>query len=224
MMVCCCPPKSPRFAFPERGIFTLLSPTPKRLTALWRGWDKYLRDARSGEPSPQTYQDRTRSAKPALDLEALAAGPSKKDDTAPNGSSIAFLLEYGSFSGLFAADAFATVLYPALARLARTRSLKRLQLDVFKLPHHGSQANVLLPLFDIVQARHYIVSTNGAHFEHPDDQAIARAMTRGGPGHTLWFNYASDRTLRWNDPNAQSRYEYQTKYPDTPVGGNVLQL
>lgn len=212
----------PSITLPWGATLTLLSPTPKRLTALWAGWEKFLRAARNGERSPQTYQERARSAKAAVDLEALAAEPSKKDDTAPNGSSIAFLFEYSTFRALFAGDAFSTVLYPALARVARSRREPVLELDLFKIPHHGSQANVLLPLFDVVRAKHYLVSTNGAHFEHPDDQAIARVITHGGPGHTLWFNYANDRTLRWNDPQAQSRYGYRTEYPQTASGGNVL--
>jgi len=203
---------------------TLLSPTPKRLTALWRGWDKYLQAARKGESCPQTYQDRSRSADAGRGLEDLAATPSKKDDTAPNGSSIAFLLEFGGRSCLFAADAFATVLYAALARLARLRKVDRLELDAIKLPHHGSQANVLLPLFDVVRARHYLVSTNGARFEHPDDPAIARVITRGGPDHTIWFNYRSEQTRRWERVGGCEPYRCGFEYPRSDAGGIVVEL
>ena len=203
---------------------TLLSPTPKRLTALWAGWDGYLKEVLRGESSGQTYQERGRGDEAGGDLEQLAATTTKKDNTAPNGSSIAFLMEFGGRSCLFAADAFATVLYPALARLAQRRGLKRLEVDVFKLPHHGSQANVLSPLFDVVRAKHYVVSTNSARFEHPDDVAMARVITMGGPNHAIWFNYATERTKHWDNPAWQRQYKYKVVYPKKRASGVVLTI
>jgi hypothetical protein len=203
---------------------TLLSPTTKRLISLSRGWNGYLQKLRAGESSLQTYQPRTRGIETTDDLEKLAAVESNKDATAPNGSSIAFLLEFGGHSCLFAADAFATVLYPALSWIARSRGLERLEIDAFKLPHHGSRGNVLSPLFDVVRAKNYLVSTSGARFEHPDDEAIARVITLGGPGHTIWFNYSSPQTLKWAEKRFTSRYEYGTEYPKSAAGGVTLEL
>lgn len=203
---------------------TLLSPTPKRLTSLWRGWDAYLQKVRAGEPSLQPYQQRGRSLEVVSDLEELAATTSTKDNTAANGSSIAFLLEYGGKSCLFAADAFATVLYPAVSRLAAIRCVDRLEIDAFKVPHHGSQANVLPQLFEFVHSRHYLISTSGARFEHPHDVAMARIITFGGRGQTLWFNYATELTTRWSQKSLLNRYGYRVKYPDTSGGGITLTL
>jgi hypothetical protein len=203
---------------------TLLSPTPKRLSALWRGWDAYLSEVRAGQPSLQTYQQRGRSLESAPDLETLAAVQSTKDATPPNGSSIAFLLEYGGRSCLFAADAFATVLGPALASLAASRGVPRLDIDAFKIPHHGSQGNVLPQLFDLVRARHYLISTSGARFGHPHDESMARIITLGGPDQTIWFNYANPHTRRWADPALLARYHYEVRYPSEPAGGITLTL
>jgi beta-lactamase superfamily II metal-dependent hydrolase len=202
---------------------TLLSPTPRRLAALWRGWDAFIRAARAGESSQQTYQQRGRSLETAPDLETLAAVKSSRDNTPPNGSSIAFLLEYGGRSCLFAADAFATVLGPALATLAASRGVERLEIDAFKIPHHGSQANVLPQLFDLVRARHYLISTSGARFGHPHDEAMARIITLGGPGQTIWFNYATAHTTRWADKSLLSRYHYDVRIAD-PTGGITIAL
>ena len=203
---------------------TLLSPTPKRLAALWRGWDAYMREVQAGQSSTQPYQQRGRSLELLPDLAQLAATHSTRDNTPPNGSSIAFLLEYGGKSCLFAADAFATVLYPALATLAQSRGVKRLEIDAFKIPHHGSQANVLPQLFEFVRARHYLVSTSGARFEHPHDAAMARIITLGGPGQTIWFNYHSDRTARWGQKSLLDRYQYQVEYPASNTAGITLTL
>jgi hypothetical protein len=126
------------------------------------------------------------------------------------------------------------VLYPALLRLARVRhgaaagartpEVPTLQVDVLKLPHHGSQANVLPELFDVVRADHCIVSTNGDRFHHPDDEAMARVITRGGPGHTIWFNYRSERTEPWDDAEWKQKYGYDTSYPGSAEGGVTLRL
>ena len=97
-----------------------------------------------------------------------------------NGSSIALLLEHRGASVLLAADVFAPVLASALKAIAQHRGATLpLQLDAFKLSHHGSQGNITAELFECLQARHYVVSTNGANFGHPDDTAIVRPFCLG---------------------------------------------
>ena len=182
-----------------------------------------MQKVRDKESSLQLYQLSGRGLESTDDLEQLAATVSKPDNTAPNGSSIAFLLEYGGKSCLFAADAFATVLYPALATLAEKRGVKKLEIDVMKVPHHGSQANVLPQLFNVVHSKHYLISTSGARFEHPDDASMARIITRG-PDQTIWFNYQTDRTLRWSSPTLCKKYGYSVRYPGILKGGIVVVL
>jgi hypothetical protein len=94
----------------------------------------------------------------------------------------------------------------------------------FKIPHHGSQANVLPQLFDLVRARHYLISTSGARFGHPHDEAMARIITLGGSGQTIWFNYATAHTARWADKSLLSRYLYDIRYPVDPIGGITIAL
>ena len=199
---------------------TVLSPTPRRLSALLPAWDRYLLQLRKEQPSEQTESPLHKAGPESLEM--LAAEPTTNDTAAPNGSSIALLAEFAGRSLLLCADAFPTVLYPALLRLARSRAglpadaapgtVPRLHVDVFKLPHHGSRANVALALFDIVCADHYVVSTSGNRFGHPDAEAMARVITRGRPSPerplTLWFNYASGTTQRWRDPDLARKYDY----------------
>jgi hypothetical protein len=213
----------PVITYPWGLTLTLLSPTPKRLDALFTNWDRYLVELRAERPSAET-QEPLRPAGRGASLEDLAARPTTNDTAGPNGSSIAFLAEFGGRSLLFGADAFPTVLYPALLRLARARAgvapdtpaaaVPPLHVDVFKLPHHGSRANVAFDLFGVVRAEHYLVSTSGSRFAHPDEEGMARVITRGrtAPGRplTLWFNYASDTTLRWMDPALKRSYDYAT--------------
>ena len=196
-------------------MITLLSPTPKRLRALRRVWEQALARAVRGEseevgpPAPP---------EPLTDLEPLAASVTRNDTSIPNGSSIAFLLEHRGASCLFGADAFPTVLGGALWTLANARGGK-VVIDAVKLPHHGSQKNVSAKLLSLVDSKNYLVSTNGAHFGHPDDVALARAVVAGGETTTLWFNYpASDTTSRWAEPALGGRYRLTTEFAADGIG------
>jgi hypothetical protein len=88
------------------------------------------------------------------------------------------------------------VLGAALTELANLRGGRPIEIDVFKLPHHGSNGNVASKMLKLAPARHYIISTSGERFHHPDDIALSRVVT-GIPTPRLWFNYANDANLRW---------------------------
>ena len=201
---------------------TLLSPTPKRLAILEPGWSTWLDRARGigdegDEPPPPPPP-------PLTDLRALAAAPSSVDPSKPNGSSIAVLVEHRGASCLLGADAFGSVLGGALIALAVHRGVSRLPVDAVKLPHHGSRNNISNGLMQTVTARHWLVSSNGDRFGHPDDIALARVVTNADPGSTLWFNYRNARTARWDDPELRAEHGYDVRYPDATGAGIVLEL
>jgi beta-lactamase superfamily II metal-dependent hydrolase len=103
---------------------------------------------------------------------------------------------------------------PALKALAAHRKLPLpIQLDVFKLSHHGSRANVTVELLEAVQAQHYIVSTNGAIFGHPNDEAVARVILKGGSQRKIWFNYRTEHTAKWGAADLQQKYAYGAELP-----------
>ncbi len=209
--------------FPWGLTLTVLSPTPRRLAALRTNWDGWLAQLRREEANDLPEKKAARRGE--VPLQALAAMPTDNDTAVPNGSSIALLAEFGGRSLLLGADAFPTVLYPALLRLARQRAglapdtpaaqVPPLVVDVVKLPHHGSRANVALALFDVLRAEHYLVSTSGARFEHPDEEAMARVITRGrrAPGAplALWFNHVSPTTQPWREAALAAEHAYQVK-------------
>ena len=215
----------------------ILSPTPEALKDLRKDWQKYLDALHRGLPSPQTKQP-GRVATRSLSLEDVAARKTNDDDATPNGSSIAFLAEFEGRSLLFGADAHPSVLVPALRSLARQRArlaatvpdnkIPPLEVDVFKLPHHGSRANVTLQLLDLVKARHYITSTSGRRFKHPDEEAMARVITRGRPAKnvtpTLWFNYSAATTSPWMQPALTEEYRYRVAGPTSANSGVSIRL
>lgn len=206
---------------------TLLSPTPAKLAALGQLWERELDRARRGEPSPQEVSDPTRSPLVApKDVIALADERSRLDRKAPNGSSIAFLLEYRGGTALLAADAQIDALGAALESYAGEDN--RLVVDIFKLPHHGSEANLDLRLLEVVSAHHYLVSTNSVLFGHPDLRAIARVVAYGSPcelgptragAHTIWFNYRTSHTLAWARGDLQKHFGYTARYPQEGTNG-----
>jgi beta-lactamase superfamily II metal-dependent hydrolase len=129
-------------------------------------------------------------------LQALAA-ESERDGSEANGSSVAFVLEFEGKRLLLGADAHANVLAANLARYGAMVGEPRPRIDLFKLPHHGSGANLSKKLAAAVNCRRYLISSNGDNYSHPDNSAIARVVL-GSPGKvTFYCNYDSPRTGPW---------------------------
>ncbi|EWT00351.1 hypothetical protein N865_16170 [Intrasporangium oryzae NRRL B-24470] len=205
---------------PDGPHITVLSPTNQRLTILAAQWAAVIAQTQHGaerELEPDVPG-------PLTDLAALAAEKAPTDSSVPNGSSIALLVEHRGASLVLGADAYGDVLGAALKALATARGSQTLTVDAFKLPHHGSKSNVVQSMIAAAPARHYLVSTNGDTFHHPDDAAIARVVLHAPPGPTLWFNYRTPRTARWGDPALCERYAYTAVFPDGPDVGAVLEL
>jgi len=208
-----------------RGLprITLLSPTPERLKDLYKVWARELERLRLKEREvPEPEPAALRGGMP--DLQALAARVTPTDKAVANGSSIAMLIEHMGASVLLGADAFPTVLVPALNALSKRRGLAGpLQVDVLKLSHHGSRANVTQELMRAVQAEHYVFSTNGAQFRHPNDEAVARVIVSSKQA-TLWFNYATPHTRQWAADELIGKYGHAVRYPAQVGSGVVLEL
>lgn len=202
---------------------TVLSPTPQRLDDLYKVWARELERLRRKErEAPEPEPPITRGPQPTL--EELANRPTALDGSVPNGSSIAILLEHRGASVLLAADAFSPVLAPAIKALCERRGLEGcLEVDVHKLSHHGSRANVTSDLVRVVKAKHYVVSTNNTHFAHPNDEALARVIVEGNRP-TLWFNYDTPKNRRWANPLMRGHHGYQVRYPNRTGAGVTLQL
>ena len=70
-----------------------------------------------------------------------------------------------------------------------------------------------LELLNLVKADHYVISTSGRRFKHPDPEAMARVITRGrrrpNRQHTLWFNYVTETTAPWMQPALLQQYHYR---------------
>ncbi|MBB1075358.1 MBL fold metallo-hydrolase [Rhodoferax sp. 4810] len=215
--------KLPSFTFSGLKI-TLLSPTFDKLQKLKPEWEKDIR--KEGLVPGQAYKLPVVLPDGFLggDVQDWADMPFTEDKTAPNGSSIAFLAEYGGKRVVFGADAHPSVLIQNAQRLPVAARAK--PLDAFKLPHHGSQNNVSKELVAAFPAAHYLVSTNGGTYRHPDKEAIARVLVgRKAADKTLHFNCPSDVNAQWKNVSLQqkAKWNYQVNY-GTSKGGWVLDL
>ena len=157
-------------------------------------------------------------------MDALADTPFSSDAGAPNGSSIALLAEFRGATAMLGADAYAPVLEASIERLLRERGVTRLKVDAFKVAHHGSQNNLSSDLLKRLDCRHYLLSSNGDHFCHPDRQAVARIIKYGGKQPTVHFNYRSRYNDVWAGPDLQEKYSYVADFPAADATGLAVSL
>jgi beta-lactamase superfamily II metal-dependent hydrolase len=212
----------PRIELNGGMTLTVLSPTPKQLTDLIPEWEETCKSAGIIPGSGKISAKSTRKKSPTMLgdplVEVLAKTRFTPDKAKPNGTSIAVLAEYEDKRMLLAADAFAPVLISSLARIPKP---KPLEIDVFKMAHHGSQKNTNNDLIQSVKCKNWIISTNGKKFEHPDQVAIARVIKYGEKNQTLLFNYRTGFNDMWDNELLKAKYDYATHYPSS---GLVLEL
>jgi hypothetical protein len=132
---------------PRHGLrMRVLNPDERRVRSLHAKWEAELRKAKKKKTA------------------ALAAAFT--DRSVFNLSSIVVLLELDGATMLLTGDARGDDI---LAGLDAAKLLKRdrIELDLLKLPHHGSDRNVSTDFFRRVRAKHYVASANGEH-DNPD--------------------------------------------------------
>jgi hypothetical protein len=208
--------------------YTILSPGCRQLSVLRDEWVKVVQSAGlDPEVAPTTAEPDPPPAgverMGALRPDVLADVKTAKDRAAANGSSIAVLFEFQGHSCLLTGDAHPDVLIDGIDRLVGKD--RTMQVDLFKVPHHGSKANVTVELVKRVQADMYVFSTDGSgNQRHPDDEAVARVIRYGGDAPQLIFNYKTSRNRDWDRDSLRRRYGYTTRYPDDGTDGITIDL
>jgi beta-lactamase superfamily II metal-dependent hydrolase len=210
---------------------TLLSPTNSELGRLRPIWLREVQKAGLDPQVPIAEEEDLNTLPSGLerlgglelpDVDVLAETPFESDDSEANGSSIAVLAEYDEKSALLCGDAFPDVLKTSLEKLNKERGLERLPLDAFKPPHHGSKANISVELLEKIHCTNYLISTNGAYHQHPDNISVARILKYGGSQPHLFFNYSSKYNKNWSNATLQNKFGFKTTYPMSELGGYIL--
>jgi beta-lactamase superfamily II metal-dependent hydrolase len=208
---------------------TLMSPTIPMLADLRKDWEhscesinitpEELEEARQQGRFRTLANGEAAPAPARPDIEQLLREDFVEDNSAANGSSIAFLAEYGDVRILFAADAHPSTLIESIDRLG----YDKLPLTACKLPHHGSRGSVSADLIKRLDCDSFIFSSNGDQFKHPHQEAVARVIEHGGKNPRLLFNYLSEETSIWDDEVLREAYGYTTVYPEDAKDGIVLE-
>jgi beta-lactamase superfamily II metal-dependent hydrolase len=192
----------------------VMSPGIEQLAALRPVWEKECSNAGLDPKRPveeETALPLGIEAMGAIDVDSLAATKFKEDEKPANGVSIALLIRYEGKSVLLAGDAFPSVITRSVEGLG---GHKPLTVDLLKLPHHGSQNNVNQELIEKVPASHFVFSSNGATYGHPDPEGVARVVKYGGCDAQLVFNYRSKITQVWDEAGLKKHYGFSVGYGD----------
>lgn len=123
-----------------------------------------------------------------ISIEDLLTYEFKEDISRPNGSSIAFIFEYGNISLLMLGDAHPSIIVESLKLYGYT-IYNKLKLDYVKLSHHGSKANTNEELLGLIDCKNFIISTNGSPHGLPNKECLARILKCCGTDITFYFNY-----------------------------------
>lgn len=223
----------PRITLKNGPTLTLLSPTRAKLNRMREMWRKTLTRFAPGDleaawaalaTQKKYLTDKTLlGSTPELDARLLRQA--LPDRAVPNGASIAFLLEYQGMRLLLLGDAHPGLIVASLKRLLRERGQRRLKVDAVKVAHHGSKSNTSDALLALVESPRFLISSNGAIFRHPDDEAIERIIARSVvQPPELHFNYRSERTAPWDDEVRRAELGYRTCYNPEPDAPMVLRL
>ena len=144
------------------------------------------------------------------------------DDSATNGSSIAFVLEVEGKRALLLGDAYAETIVESLITLYGKKNAP-FRFDAVKLSHHGSFNNNSPKLLEIITCDNWLISTNGDKYNHPDLPTLAHIITNeNNNAPKLYFNYnlVVSEELMKQDYHRENNFEII--YPDD--GGITITL
>ncbi len=202
---------------------TVISPTANELKTLAAHWVKIIEKEGFSTGDTATALGKLQKQKrlqpvdtlgdePPPDMLGEPDDPPGSDSSVANGSSIAVILEHDGDRLLLAGDAFPGVLAGALERYPGGAPV---DLAVFKLPHHGSIRNMTAEMIEAVNCDRFAISSNGKYFGHPSSRALDTLLNAlpADSDPQLWFNYLSDQTRPWCDPQRQQAKRYTAMHP-----------
>jgi hypothetical protein len=167
------------FASAERGpihmgkglTLTVVGPMLPEIKALQTAHRKWLEDLTKQGKSPE---------------EALAA---YVDKSVPNLSSVVVLAEVDDKKVLLTGDARGDKILAGLEFVGAMERNGKLDVELLKVPHHGSANNLGEDFFERITAKHYVFSGDGEH-GNPEREALQMLVdARGEHGYTVHLTY-----------------------------------
>jgi beta-lactamase superfamily II metal-dependent hydrolase len=119
------------------------------------------------------------------------------DESAANLSSLVLLAEVGKKRILLTGDARGDKMLNGLEQvgLLKKDGKSKMHVDIFKMPHHGSDRNVDPIVFERITADHYVFSGNGEH-GNPERATLEMLLDARGDkeDYTIHLTYPIDET------------------------------
>jgi hypothetical protein len=144
-----------------RGLsMTVLGPTKPELEALAKAHDVFL----------EAQKERRTTSLAAF-----------TDTSVSNLSSIVALAEVNGKRILLTGDARGDRILSGLELVGAVERGGSIEVDVLKMPHHGSVRNLAQTFFQRIRAAHYVFSGNGQH-GNPDRETLEMLAARSGAG------------------------------------------
>ena len=151
-------------------IFTVLGPRKNELDKLEAKWAKEL---------PKIIEREKKKGKPAAIAEFV-------DRSVHNLSSLIVLVEFDKKRILLTGDARGDFIVESLQDAGLLKNGK-IEVDVLKVPHHGSRRNIAASFFKAIHARHYVFSANGK-YGNPDPPTFDDLFAARPKGpYALWL-------------------------------------
>jgi beta-lactamase superfamily II metal-dependent hydrolase len=204
------------YIFRDEMKVTVLAPTRAQLANLRDDWreavERYRADEEAGAPRLEPAVIDGLEQMGSIDVPGLAQTRFDEDDTTPNGSSIALMLEFAGKRLLMLGDAYPSVVAQSIRRMSPGG---RYPVHAVKLPHHGSRNNTSRSLVQSLSAPVWVFSSNGAsNTKHPHREAVARVLHDGDGVESLVFNYKTRFNEVWDDSDLKQEHGYDTRYGD----------
>ncbi|MDP9178284.1 MAG: hypothetical protein M3O61_11445 [Gemmatimonadota bacterium] len=146
------------------------------------------------------------------------------DPSVPNLSSLVVLAESGDKSVLLTGDARGDKILEGLELVGLIEPNGQMEVDVLKVPHHGSDNNLDDDFFERIIAKHYVFSGNGEH-GNPERASLEMLFNaRGSEPIIVHLTYPIDeidveRKKNWEKEQAKEKTKKLTK-PATIVRPN----
>ncbi|HET7216741.1 MAG TPA: MBL fold metallo-hydrolase [Vicinamibacterales bacterium] len=179
---------------------TVIGPTAAHLEQLQEEWNTWLRSTK-GKAQLKKLQDAARrdeerlgasefdTLTASLRLQAESFGD-PSEVTAPNLASLTLLVEDGATSVLLTGDARGDQIVDGLKSAGRLNG-ETMEVDVLKVPHHGSENNIDSDFVETVLARDYVFCGNGFS-GNPNTDVIEmmfrRRLAASAQPFRFWFN------------------------------------
>ena len=218
------------------AVIHILSPNEEDIENLCKFWKKrlikdgLLSKAHSIEYWDDAFEFSLSQDKPGFrfhekkvlktyDLLKVAEEPYEPDKSAANGGSISFVLEVEGKRVLFLGDAHSDTIEASLKMLYGEKNMP-CHFDAVKLSHHGSYNNSSPDLLGMIKSEHWLVSTNGDKYNHPDMPTMAHIITKNSKG-MLCFNYRLPICDELCKAEYHKNYDFEVVFPESGEGISI---